>query len=143
MLFRSGADFEYVCCIYATAPFVTPADIANGFDILQKSQADYAFTVTSYAYPIHRALRFTSAGRISMFQPDNYYKRSQDMEEAYHDAGQFYWGKAVAFEREAPFFLSDAAPVFLHRHQVQDIDTLEDWERAELMYRAWQLKNKT
>lgn len=134
-----GTTFDYACCIYATAPFIKAADLPRGFSILQESGADYAFTVTSFAYPIYRAIRITPTGRVAMFQPENYRKRSQDLEEAYHDAGQFYWGRTDAFLKELPLFSERSAPILLPRHQVQDIDTLEDWERAELMFRAWQL----
>jgi N-acylneuraminate cytidylyltransferase len=73
-----------------------------------------------------------------MFQPEHLNTRSQDLEEAYHDAGQFYWGRSSAFLRELPLFSKNAAPVFLPRHRVQDIDTLEDWRRAELMFKILQ-----
>lgn len=134
---EQGATFDAVCCIYATAPFVKPSDLLRGVDILQESGAEYAVTVTSFAYPIQRALKILPNGRIAMRQPENYTKRSQDLEEAYHDAGQFYWGKPEAFLRQVPLLCEHTAPILLPRHQVQDIDTLEDWGRAELMYRAW------
>jgi N-acylneuraminate cytidylyltransferase len=132
-----GEQYEHVCCLYATAPFVNPSDLTRGFEILKTSGAEYAITTTSFAYPIQRALKFTLSGRIAMFQPENYYKRSQDLEHAYHDAGQFYWGKASAYLQRLPFFAEHSVPVLLPRQRVQDIDTLEDWERAELMHKAW------
>jgi N-acylneuraminate cytidylyltransferase len=73
-----------------------------------------------------------------MFQPEHFNTRSQDLEEAFHDAGQFYWGRSKAFLGELPLFTEDAAPVMLPRHRVQDIDTLEDWQRAELMFKVQQ-----
>lgn len=124
----------YVCCIYATAPFVTAPDIQRGWRILLETRADYAFSVTSFASPIQRAIKITPDGRIAMFQPQNYEARSQDLEQAYHDAGQFYWGRAAAFLNELKLFSNHAAPVLLPRSQVQDIDTLEDWDIAELMF---------
>lgn len=131
---------EYVCCIYATAPFVTPLDLQRGWQTLIESGADYAFTVTSFVYPIQRAIRITATGRLEMFHPENYEARSQDLEEAYHDAGQFYWGRSQAFLEESPLFTEHAAPVLLRRYQVQDIDTVEDWNFAELMFKAWHMK---
>lgn len=130
--------FDYVCCIYATAPFVTPVDLLRGWKILMETGAYYAFSVTSFASPIQRAIRITPDGRVAMFQPESYETRSQDLEQAYHDAGQFYWGKASAFLEELPLFSNHAAPVLLPRYQVQDIDTLEDWDIAELMFRLLQ-----
>ena len=71
-----------------------------------------------------------------MFYPEYFETRSQDLEDAYHDAGQFYWGRASAWREGKRIFSRDAAPVLLPRHRVQDIDTLEDWKRAELMFRS-------
>lgn len=125
-----------VCCIYATAPFLLPADLQRGLDTLRSSGAEYSFSVTSYAFPIQRAVRITKANRVEMFNPAQFNVRSQDLEEAWHDAGQFYWGNASAWLSGRPVFSSDAAPVVLPRHRVQDIDTVEDWERAALMFSA-------
>jgi N-acylneuraminate cytidylyltransferase len=71
-----------------------------------------------------------------MFQPEHFTTRSQDLEDAWHDAGQFYWGRAKAWTSGRPIFGPDSIPVRLPRHRVQDIDTLEDWQRAEWMLRA-------
>lgn len=125
-----------VCCIYATAPFVSAEDIRRGLQLLNDTGCDYAFSVTSYPFPIQRALRITAEGRIGMFNPEHFHTRSQDLEEAYHDAGQFYWGKASAWLEGKVIFGSNAVPVRLPRHRVQDIDTEEDWARAELLFRA-------
>lgn len=132
---KNGEGPTEVCCIYATAPFVQASDLQKGLEILETSQADYAFSVTSYAFPIQRAIRITSNNRIEMFQPDHFNTRSQDLEEAWHDAGQFYWGKASAWLEGKPVFTHGATPIRLPRHRVQDIDSLEDWRRAELMFK--------
>ena len=127
-----------VCCIYATAPFVQAADLQRGLQTLHSTGAQYAFAVTSYAFPIQRAVRITPDQRLEMFQPEHFATRSQDLTEAWHDAGQFYWGKAQAWLQGTPLFSHDAAPVQLPRHRVQDIDTPEDWERAEWLFKAMQ-----
>lgn len=124
------------CCIYATAPFVVSGDLRAGLLMLERAQADFAFSVTSYAYPIQRALRLTDGGQVAMFQPEHFFTRSQDLEEAWHDAGQFYWGTARAWASGQPIFGARSVPLRLPRHRVQDIDTAEDWERAEWMFRA-------
>jgi N-acylneuraminate cytidylyltransferase len=131
-----GVEVEHVCCIYATAPFVQATDLQRGLGVLISSRSDYAFSVTSYAFPIQRALRITAEQRVEMFQPEHYDTRSQDLLEALHDAGQFYWGKAEAWLAGRPLFTKDAAPVLLPRHRVQDIDCAEDWERAEWLFKA-------
>jgi len=132
-LIAQGATPSEVCCIYATAPFLRAADLRRGLEILQETAADYAFSVTSYAFPIQRAVRITPDQRVAMFQPEHFATRSQDLEEAWHDAGQFYWGRARAWLAQTPLFGNGSAPVTLPRHRVQDIDTPEDWDRAELM----------
>lgn len=135
---RNVAPVDLACCIYATAPFVQPDDLKRGGDLLQESEADYAFSVTSYAFPIQRAIRITSDKRVEMFSPEHFNTRSQDLEDAFHDAGQFYWGRAAAWLARKPLFSHCATPVPLPRHRVQDIDTAEDWERAEWLFKAMQ-----
>ena len=135
---QNGEQTQDVCCIYATAPFVQAADLQRGLSILQSTEAEYAFSVTSYVFPIQRAMRITSDHRLEMFQPEHLSTRSQDLPEAWHDAGQFYWGKAQAWLQGKPLFGHDAVPVPLPRHRVQDIDTVEDWERAEWLFKAMQ-----
>ena len=129
---------DNVCCLYATAPFIQSQTISKAFQQLLESKADYCFSVTSFSFPIQRSIRITQDDKVSMFYPDNFNVRSQDLEEAYHDAGQFYWGKAQAFKDELPIFSEAASPYILPRYLVQDIDTTEDWIRAEAMYRVLQ-----
>jgi pseudaminic acid cytidylyltransferase len=133
---QAGFAVEQVCCIYATAPFLTPEILQRGLEQLEVTGSDYAFAVTSYPFPIQRALKITAQGRIDMFQPEHAATRSQDLEEAFHDAGQFYWGRAEAFLAQRPIFSDAAVPVMLPRHRVQDIDTPEDWVRAEAMFQV-------
>ena len=127
-----------VCCLYATAPFIQSHTISKAFQQLLESKADYCFSVTSFAFPIQRSLRITQDDKVGMFYPENFNVRSQDLEESYHDAGQFYWGKAQAFKDELPLFSETASPYILPRYLVQDIDTMEDWVRAEAMHRILQ-----
>lgn len=136
-----GQAATEVCCIYATAPFVQSIDLQRGLQVLQALDVNYAFSVASYAFPIQRAIRITSEDRVEMFQPGCFNIRSQDLEEAFHDAGQFYWGMADAWLQQKPLFSRDAAPVYLPRHRVQDIDTPEDWIRAEMMFQVLKMAN--
>ena len=125
-----------VCCLYATAPLVQAQSLQKAYQQLQNTQADYCFSVTSFPFPIQRAIKVTQENRVEMFQSEHFNTRSQDLVEAYHDAGQFYWGKASAFKAMLPLFSESASPYLLPRHLVQDIDTPEDWKRAELMYQV-------
>lgn len=131
----------YACCLYATAPFVSAEDLKHGFRFIKDEGISYAFSVTSYDFPIQRAIRITGNGRVAMFNPEHFQTRSQDLEEAWHDAGQFYWGTAKAWCEERPIFGQDSVPVKLQRHRVQDIDTPEDWIRAEWLFRALQAED--
>jgi len=129
-----GVSFDHVCCIYATAPFVTAEDIRRGLNLLIKNDTDYVFPITRFSSPIQRALKITESGRLEMFQPEHFYTRSQDLEEAYHDAGQFYWGLSEAWKEEKILYSRRTVPIILPRCLVQDIDTPEDWKYAELMF---------
>ena len=135
---QQGQQPEQVCCIYATAPFLSPDDIQRGLELLTATGSDYAFSVTSYPFPIQRAVRITPEGRVQMFEPTQFNRRSQDLEDAFHDAGQFYWGRTSAWLAEKKIFSPESSPVLLPRYRVQDIDTLEDWLRAELMFKSMQ-----
>ncbi|MFM5810094.1 pseudaminic acid cytidylyltransferase [Aeromonas veronii] len=135
---QNDAPVDYACCIYATAPFILPEDLKQGLQLIKDAGSSYAFSVTSYAFPIQRSVRITKNGRVAMFNPEHFQTRSQDLEEAWHDAGQFYWGTADAWCEERAIFGEDSFPVRLPRHRVQDIDTAEDWVRAEWLFRAMQ-----
>tara|TARA_R110001583_G_scaffold185625_1_gene345861 strand:+ start:11795 stop:12487 length:693 start_codon:yes stop_codon:yes gene_type:complete len=132
----NGEAPEQVCCLYATAPFVQSTDLSRGLELLLQEGCDYAFSVTSFPFPIQRAVRLTHNNRVAMFQPEHFHTRSQDLEEGYHDAGQFYWGQASAWKAEAQLFGEQSVAVMLPRERVQDIDTPEDWRRAELLFQA-------
>ena len=132
-----GTTVDLACCIYATAPFISVRDLKTGMELLIESGKSYSFSVTSYPFPIQRAIRISN-GCVDMFCPEHFQTRSQDLEEAWHDAGQFYWGTAEAWCNERIIFGEHAVPVKLPRHRVQDIDTPEDWIRAELLFRTMQ-----
>ena len=133
---NQGWQFDKVCCIYATAPFIQAVDIKHGLALLEGREVQYAFSATSFGFPIQRAFYLDESEHVNMFQPEHLNTRSQDLIEAYHDAGQFYWGKVPAFKAALPFFAAHSKPVLLPRKRVQDIDTLEDWDIAEVMYTA-------
>ncbi len=137
---EQGEEFDYACTIYATAPLLQSKYLIESFNKLKESDAINAFSSTSMPFPIQRTFKLDNNGRCEMFTPEHYMTRSQDLEEAYQDAGQFYWTKLGKSSKEI-MFGKDSIPVILPRHLVQDIDTLEDWERAELMYEVLH-KNK-
>ncbi|AGB77595.1 pseudaminic acid CMP-transferase [Enterobacteriaceae bacterium strain FGI 57] len=136
----NGESVDFVCCVYATAPFIRPEDIIRGLNTIREQQADYSFTVTRFPYPIQRALKVNQQKQISMFSPEMFHVRSQDLEESWHDAGQFYWGTSSAWLNEKPIFSANSYSIELPRERVQDIDTQEDWRVAEWLYKAMEFK---
>lgn len=133
-----------ICCLYATAPFVRGADLADGLIILRERDARYVVAVTSFAFPIQRALRRAENGAVEMIEPAHMLSRSQDLEEAWHDAGQFYWARASQWrDADSTVFSGGAFGMPLPRYRVQDIDTEEDWVRAELLMSAMMRKTES
>lgn len=129
-----GAAPERVCCIYATAPLIDPADLRRGLELLAGAGVDYVFTCTTYEFAVQRALRRGPDGLVEMVQPEHENTRSQDLPELFHDAGQFYWGTGGAWSARRPIY-GRALPLLVPRQRAQDIDTTEDWARAELLHR--------
>ena len=130
-----GCDPKFACCIYATAPFIRVVDLVKGLDLLETTSAGRALAVTSFPFPVLRGQRISDDGLLEMQWPEYRMARSQDLEESYHDAGQFCCLRVGTFLNN-PDRSYSAAPVVIPRHLVQDIDTEEDWKRAELMYKA-------
>lgn len=127
-------NIEKVCCIYATAPFILPEYIQSGLDELSDNSVQYAFSATTFPFPIQRAITLDEYNRVNMLNPEHVSTRSQDLPETYHDAGQFYWGKASAFLAGKAFFSEHSKAIILPRKRVQDIDTPEDWDFAEALF---------
>jgi pseudaminic acid cytidylyltransferase len=131
-----GQNAEFACCIYAAAPFLQTGDLRRGYEALVSTGKSFAFAVTTYDFSIQRAIHVLPGGGVEPFFPQWADHRSQDLEEAHHDAGQFYWGRAASFRAGLPGFAAHSVAIVLPRYRVQDIDTPEDWKRAELMYAA-------
>jgi len=130
----NGEKVDYVCCIYATAPFLKAEYIEKGYRILVEEHAPYVFSVTEYEFPIQRSVVLDKTGSIKPYFPEYIGHRSQDLEKVYHDAGQFYWGAADAFISGKSLYSGESLPVILPRYLVQDIDDEEDWIQAEGLY---------
>jgi N-acylneuraminate cytidylyltransferase len=133
---RDGMSVALACCIYPVAPFVRAHDIGAGLRLLESGDWDFAFPATGFDAPVARAFRQRADGGIEMFFPDNFGARSQDLPEALHDAAQFYWGRATAWVPGARVFGPRSTVLRIPRWRVQDIDTEEDWRRAELLASA-------
>jgi N-acylneuraminate cytidylyltransferase len=126
------SKIDYVCCVYATAPFLQPSYIQFGLSELLKTGADFTYSATEYPYPIQRAVRENG----EMLQPEYINKRSQDLERFFHDAGQFYWGCPKSFRSGLKIFTNRSTPILIPRKFTIDIDNEDDWEIAEKMYKA-------
>lgn len=136
-LLGQGQDFDYSCCIYATAPLLQARYLRQGLEaLLQHPDKSFAFSVCGFGFPVQRALCLDGEGALTPLYPEFRDTRSQDLPEAYQDAGQFYWGRTQAWLAGEVMFSSQSLPVILPRHLVQDIDTEEDWLRAEYLYAA-------
>lgn len=132
-----GQSFDYGCCIYATAPLLRPHYLRHGFDLLQRHpEKSFAFSVCDFGFPVQRALTVNGQGALAPLYPQFRDTRSQDLPAAYQDAGQFYWGRSSAWSSGEVLYSERSLPVILPRHLVQDIDTEEDWVRAQYLYAA-------
>ena len=126
---------DYVCCILATAPLIQPSDLRNSlFQLQENPSANFVVPVTTFPFPIQRAFEELESGYIALVSPEHEMTRSQDLPERYHDAGQFYWGTVEGFMTNN-WIVSRSLPYHIPRWRVQDIDTLEDWRQAELLYK--------
>ena len=129
--------FDYACCVYATAPLLQARYLRQGYELLaQHPEKSFAFSVCNFGFPVQRALTLDGQGALTALYPEFRNTRSQDLPEALQDAGQFYWGRTDAWLRGEVVYSPASLPVILPRHLVQDIDTPEDWKRAEYLYAA-------
>ncbi len=133
---EQGWPVKAVCCIYPTAPMISPDDLCAGLRLLDSNGCDFVFTATNYASPIFRSFRQAEGGGVEMFFPEHFNSRSQDLPEAMHDAAQFYWGRPAAWLTSKPVFGQRSRVLLIPRWRVQDVDTPDDWTRAEALFQA-------
>ncbi|MGE4239653.1 pseudaminic acid cytidylyltransferase [Ramlibacter sp.] len=132
---RAGWDVEYACCIYPATPLLKATDLLAAYELLRERQADFVYPVTEYPHPIQRAMRRTDTGQMQFIDPGAELTRTQDLEKSYHDCGQFYWGRASAWLEGKRMHTAGIGMPIPH-WRVVDIDSEDDWHRAELMFRA-------
>ncbi|AQG80738.1 pseudaminic acid cytidylyltransferase [Spirosoma montaniterrae] len=132
---KQGQSFEYACCLYPTAPFVTGTLLTEAYNLLKANAFDTVYPVQQYAFPIQRAVRLAD-GKVNWFQPEHALTRSQDLEPAYHDAGQFYFFNVPAFQKTQRLITDNTGGIVVSEMQAHDIDTETDWQLAELKYEA-------
>ena len=129
-----GDVVDYACCIYATAPMIEGSDLIKGYDLIKTEKWKAVIAATKYSYPVFRSFKKLPNGGLEMVFPEHYNSRSQDLPEVYHDAGQFYWAKAQEWKNKPGGFSENNTIIELSNYLVQDIDTIEDWNRAEKIY---------
>ena len=131
---NQGKTLNAVCCIYSTAPLLDLKYLKTSYNIFNTGNWDYVFSAAEYIYPVERSFKVLDNGSLKMLLPENLNKRSQDLTTTYHDAGQFYWGTFEAWVENRPVFSERSTIIKLPSYRTADIDTKEDWKRAELMY---------
>jgi len=130
----NNIKIDNICCLFATAPFVKVEEIKKGFQLLNLVKKDrFIFTAAKFSFPIQRSFCLDRNKLALPFDKFATNERSQDLKDYFHDAGQFYWGKPEAWLSNKNFF-EESMPLIIPSWRVQDIDTLEDWQRAELIY---------
>lgn len=132
---QNGWAIEHACCIYPCVPFLQYQDLISALDLLVERDADFVYPVTEYAHPIQRAMRRLPGGEMQFFSPEYELTRTQDLETAYHDTGQFYWGKASAWLEHKKMH-TDGLGMPIPGWRVVDIDSSDDWVRAELIFKS-------
>lgn len=130
---KAALSFEYACCIYPTAPLLSSSTLYKAFQLLTVKNYDTVFPVCSFSFPIQRALKITES-KVEMMWPENAMRRSQDLEPAYHDAGQFYWINTESFLNHNKLYTNNSGSIILDEMMVQDIDNENDWKLAELKH---------
>jgi pseudaminic acid cytidylyltransferase len=131
----SNVSIKYACCLYATAPLIQIKDLKKGFELIETGKWESVIASTIFSYPIFRSFEKLPNGGLKMFYPEHYSSRSQDLPEAYHDAGQFYWASGEVWTNKANGFSERSTIVELPNYLVQDIDTMDDWVRAENLFK--------
>ena len=129
-----GQDFKHGCCIYPTAPFVSGQKLDEAYQQMMKHNFESVFPIMRFGYPIQRALKVDQYNKISMFYPEHQRSRSQDLEAAFHDAGQFYWFQTTSLRKNKKLLAPYSGFIEISEMEGQDIDTLQDWKLAELKY---------
>lgn len=141
-LSENGFEFSAICSIFPTSPFLHTNDLKAAYDIFSTGNWNYVFAATEYVSPIQRSFRIRDDQTVEMFHPEEFETRSQDLEKAYHDAGMFSWGTPEAWKEQRPPF-SNASTIYkLPHYRVIDLDTIDDWLRAEIMYEVLEKRNQ-
>jgi N-acylneuraminate cytidylyltransferase len=133
-LAKQGRNYKYICCIYPTAPMITKDILTRGFELLLENSFDSVFPISEFSAPIFRSLKINTDNKLEYNWPEYKNTRSQDIEKAYFDAGQFYWINVETFLQNKDIVTNNSGGIILNQLIVQDIDNEEDWIIAELKH---------
>ena len=136
---KEKIEFDYGCCIYPAAPFVTPELIEKFFQKLKEGKWDSIIPVVEYGHPIFRALTLKDDDKLEFINKKSIHSRTQDLKKSYHDSGQFYWFNINRLLKHKTLFMKNTTSIQVARDKVQDIDNEDDWGIAELKFK---LNNK-
>ena len=125
------SDLENICCIYPVTPLLKPARIIEAYQILMLKDVDYVFSVKNHESSLERSFKIDSSNRPALISVTDEFSRSQDLEDLYHDAGQFYWGTKSAWKSQTPIFSGKSDVIVLDKWEAIDVDTLDDWNIVE------------
>lgn len=139
---NQGKTFDYMCCIYPTAPFVTVKKLQEAFSLLRSAKTEQVVPVVKFSFPPQRCYVIDAENNLRYKWPENQPKRSQDLEPFYHDAGQFYFYDANVFYQHKNTVELITKALVLPDLEVQDIDNEEDWAIAEMKYQLMTKKAK-
>lgn len=137
----NNEKMDYVCCIYPTAPLIQKDDLIKGYKIIKTGKWNSVMAATNFSYPIFRSFENLPNGGLKMFFPEHYSSRSQDLPEAYHDAGQFYWAKPEIWKEKPKGYDDKTSLIKIPNFRVKDVDTFDDWDSLEIIYKLLDKKN--
>ena len=132
---KTGLNYDIACCIYPTAPFVNKNILVNSYNLFNEFNCDSVFPILRYTYPIQRALKLNARNKVELIWPENYTKRSQELEPCFHDAGLFYWINTDFIKESNALYGPDSMGYELSNLHALDIDNQEDWNLAEIKYK--------
>jgi len=133
---KIGQSFEFLCCIFPAAPFISEEMLSESFKILNNGEFDSVIPVVRFNPPIQRAFKVND-GKLTMFWPENFSKRTQDLEPSYHDAGLFYWMRTKSFLENKKCLTDNTGAIIIPENSAIDIDTENDWRLAELIFKTY------
>lgn len=138
---KLGREYDNICCIYPTAPFITVEKLEKSFELLNNTGVYNVVPMVPFSFPPQRGMIIEN-GFAKPIDSIAIGERSQDLETIFHDAGQFYWIKTIEFLNNPDILMNHTAIFHVPETEVQDIDNEDDWIIAEIKYKLMKEKEK-